>query len=118
MVSKAVYAGIAILIIVLVVVAGFLALRSHPSTHVSPTAKPAETTTVAGEKVIRVPVGVLVDLSGPTSGVGRDYAKGVEAAFKYFNEKGVYTRDGVRVVFDYWVRDYAYNPTRAEEFYR
>jgi len=118
MASKtAVYAGVAALVIAVVVVVG-LVMLSQPSTRVSPETTATENTAMAETEIVRVPVGVLVDLSGPTSGVGRDYVKGVEAAFKYFNEKGVYTRDGVRVVFDYWVRDYAYSPTRAEEFYR
>lgn len=116
--SKVVYVGIAVLVIVVVAAVGLLILRSPTPTHVSPTATATKPAVVAKTKTIHVPVGVLVDLSGPTSGVGRDYVKGVEAAFKYFNKKGIYTRDGVRVVFDYWVRDYAYNPTRAEEFYR
>ncbi|NPA05250.1 MAG: ABC transporter substrate-binding protein [Crenarchaeota archaeon] len=110
--AQAKYLGL-IVAVILVAAAAALLLTHHP-------AQPAQTTTTSMQhvKTIHVPVGVLVDLSGPTSGVGRDYAKGVEAGLKYFNEKGVYTRDGVRVVFDYWVRDYAYNPTRAETFYK
>ncbi len=72
----------------------------------------------SASKEIHLPIGVLVDESGPTSDVGRDYAKGVMAAIKYFNKKGIYTKDGVRVYLDAVERDYAYNPSRAVEFYK
>ena len=90
-------------------------------TATSPTASQTATSTspmTAGSKELRLPIGVLVDESGPTSDVGRDYARGVVAAIKYFNKKGIYTRDGVRVYLDYVKRDYAYNPSRAVEFYQ
>ncbi|BES82712.1 ABC transporter substrate-binding protein [Pyrodictium abyssi] len=86
------------------------------------TASPAGTATgtagATGEKTMEINVGLLVDLSGPTSDVGKDYAKGAELAFKYFNEKGIYTKDGVRVKINYVKRDYGYKPPKAEEFYR
>jgi len=88
-----------------------------PSTPATPAETAAEAG-AAGEKEIVLKVGLLVDESGPTSDVGRDYARGAEAAFKYFNEKGVYTKDGVRVRLEYVKRDYAYNPSKAVEFYR
>ncbi len=70
-----------------------------------------------GAKEMTINVGFLVDLSGPTSDVGKDYAKGAEAAFKYFNEKGIYTKDGVRVKINYIKRDYGYKPPKAAEYY-
>ncbi|BAA80294.2 ABC transporter, substrate binding protein [Aeropyrum pernix K1] len=70
------------------------------------------------EKTITINVGLLVDETGPTSDVGKGYSLGAELAFKYFNEKGIYTKDGVRVNINYIKRDYAYNPTTAEEYYR
>ena len=94
----------------------YLAHSMHvASKHTGTTTAPP---TGGGSRVITVHVGLLVDESGPTSDVGRDYALGAEAAFKYFNSIGVYTRDGVRVKLEYVKRDYAYNPSRAVEFYR
>jgi branched-chain amino acid transport system substrate-binding protein len=122
----------AIVIIIVVAAAALLAARGGaPSTTsaTSPTggggggaASPSATTTTqtaaGGGKEITLNIGLLVDKSGPTSGVGRPYAKGAEAAFKYFNEKGVYTKDGVRVKLNYIERDYGYNPTRAQQYYK
>lgn len=93
------------LAIVIVLIAAFLMLRGAEQE-------------AGGEETIVINVGLLVDETGPTSDVGRDYTKGAEAAFKYFNSKGIFTRDGVRVEIRYEKRDYAYNPARAEEFYR
>ncbi len=129
MARSAIVAGIVVAIIV-IAAAAFFATRgggkAASPTH-SPTQSPAaatsspsamsKTQTSAAGKTITLNVGVLVDESGPTSGVGRDYAKGVRAALKYFNEKGVYTKDGVRVKLSYVIRDYAYNPSRAATYY-
>ena len=116
----------AVVIVALALVAGFLATRGGGG-KTSATSPPATHTTAAGStggggaakpKEITLNIGLMVDKSGPTSGVGRPYAEGAEAAFKYFNEKGVYTRDGVRVKLNYIERDYGYNPTRAQQYYK
>jgi len=131
------------IVVTIIVVAGLLAVFYHkgsskttpsptstvttPQTTTPGTSSPSTTTTnkasassstSGASKEIHLPIGVLVDESGPTSDVGRDYAKGVMAAIKYFNEKGIYTRDDVRVYLDPIERDYAYNPSRAVEFYK
>ncbi len=72
----------------------------------------------AAAKEITVKIGVLADETGPTSDVGISYAKGVLAALEYFNSKGITTKDGAKVKLEWVKRDYAYNPTKAEEFYR
>ena len=125
MASKAIYVGI-LVVIIIALAAAFLVLSqpaAQPSPTPSPTPSPAASPSPtpaapAKPEKIEIPVGVLVDESGPTSDVGKDYSKGIEAALKLFNEKGIYTKDGVRVVIKYYKRDYAYNPTRAEEFYK
>ncbi|MCE4600906.1 MAG: ABC transporter substrate-binding protein [Desulfurococcales archaeon] len=76
------------------------------------------TTTAAPAKEITINVGLLVDETGPTSDVGKGYSLGAETALKYFNEKGIYTKDGVRVKINYIKRDYAYKPDQAEAFYK
>jgi len=136
--TGAIVAGV---IIIIIIAAAAVMLSKKQATTTATPAAPATTptttataatttaatttktspTTAAGakaEKTITINVGLLVDLSGPTSDVGRPYAKGAEAAFKYFNEKGIYTKDGVRIKINYIKRDYGYNPTRAEERYR
>jgi branched-chain amino acid transport system substrate-binding protein len=136
--SKTLLIGIVVVIIV-VGIAAFFATSGHkgkmststPQTSASPppaqsstasAAQPQTTSTMspskASQKEIKLMIGVLVDESGPTSDVGKDYAKGVVAALKYFNKKGVYTEDGVRVRIEYVKRDYAYNPSKAIEFYK
>ena len=132
-VSRTAAIGAAIVIIIIVAAAAYMMAgrgggasptATASPTAASPTTAAASPTQTAGgaaaskPKEITIPVGMLVDLSGPTSGVGRPYAKGVEAAFKYFNEKGIYTKDGVRVKLEYYKRDYGYNPTRAVQYYK
>jgi branched-chain amino acid transport system substrate-binding protein len=116
----AVIVGVVIVVIAVAAVLALLMQRPAPApTPTAATTPPAVATpSPAAPEVIRIPVGLLVDESGPTSDVGKDYAKGAVAAFEYFNRKGIYTKDGVRVLLEYVKRDYAYNPTRAEEFYR
>lgn len=139
--SRTLLVGIAVVVIVAVALAAVFYQGSGKSTSSSATAStstptPSATSTqqtststttsttstmtpATGKaaKEMHLSIGVLVDESGPTSDVGRDYAKGVVAAIKYFNEKGIYTKDGVRVYLDSVKRDYAYNPSRAVEFY-
>ncbi len=119
------YIALAAVIIVVVLAGAYFLLAGRGEGEVQEEATPTETTPTAGEaapkeeaKVIEINVGLLVAETGPTSDVGKGYARGAEAAFKYFNEKGIYTKDGVRVKINYIKRDYAYNPTLAEEFYR
>ena len=117
---------IALAVVILVIIAGaayYLATRPGPgvTTTTETTTPPAETTSptqTTAPQEITIKIGVLVDETGPTSDVGISYSKGVVAALKYFNEKGIYTKDGVRVKLDWIKRDYAYNPTRAEEYYK
>ncbi len=123
-------AGVIVVIVVVALAAVFMGRGggggASPTAAASPTAtasptQPAATTAAGGAaagKEMTINVGVLVDQSGPTSGVGRDYAKGIKAALEYFNNKGIYTKDGVRVRIKYTMKDYGYNPTRAEEYYR
>ncbi len=108
--------GAVILVLIIIVAAGFmLTQRGEEAGGATETGSPAE---AAPEKEITIKVGLLVDETGPTSDVGKGYAKGAEAAFKYFNEKGIYTKDGVRVKIEYIKRDYAYKPDQAEAFYK
>jgi len=114
----------AIVVIVVVAAAAFMLAGRGGGGATTATTSPTQTSPAAspgggqGGKEITLNVGLLVDTSGPTSGVGRPYAMGAEAAFKYFNEKGVYTSDGVRVKLNYIKRDYGYNPTRAQQYYK
>ena len=105
---------IAALIVVVVIVAalGYFMTRGGEQA--------GEAGTGAGEtgKTMTIRVGLLVDETGPTSDVGKGYSLGAETAFKYFNEKGIYTKDGVRVKIEYIKRDYAYKPDQAEAFYK
>ncbi len=99
--------------LILIVAAGYMMTRGGGET--------GETGTGAGEgagETITIRVGLLVDETGPTSDVGKGYSLGAETAFKYFNDKGIYTKDGVRVVIEYIKRDYAYKPDQAEAFYK
>ncbi len=112
-----VLAGIAVLIII-VIAAGFLMMRGGEEATTGTTATEAAGGAGAGGKEITIKVGLLVDETGPTSDVGKGYAMGAEAAFKYFNDKGIYTKDGVRVKIEYIKRDYAYKPDQAEAFYK
>lgn len=107
--------GLALLIIV-ILAAGFFMMQGGEET---PTGE-GEVASPAGQeaKEVMIKVGLLVDETGPTSDVGKGYAMGAEAAFKYFNEKGIYTKDGVRVKIEYIKRDYAYKPDQAEAFYK
>ncbi len=104
--SNALYIGLAAIVVIIVAAAALFFMGRGGEE------------TAGEEEVITINVGLLVDETGPTSDVGIGYARGAEAAFKYFNEKGIYTKDGVRVEINYIKRDYAYNPTQAEEFYR
>ena len=120
---------VAAAIVILVIIAGaayYLATRgpgagvTTPTTTTTtlPAATSPTTTTTTAPKEITIMIGVLVDETGPTSDVGISYSKGVTAALEYFNSKGIYTKDGVRVRLQWVKRDYAYNPTRAEEYYK
>lgn len=106
MAQKTRYAALIVLAIVVVAAAAFIFFK-----------RPGAGVEKAPEK-LTVKIGVLADETGPTSDVGISYAKGVLAALKYFNEKGVTTKDGVAVELSWVKRDYAYNPTKAEEFYK
>ncbi len=59
-------------------------------------------------------VGGLVDLSGPTSSVGRPYAEGIKAGVKYVNEQGGI--DGRQIEFD--LQDTAYNVQQGLSLYK
>ncbi|NOZ88568.1 MAG: ABC transporter substrate-binding protein [Crenarchaeota archaeon] len=111
----------AIVVIVVVVAAALLMGGGAPQqAPAQETQQPQQAPAAGGEagKTMEINVGFLVDLSGPTSDVGKEYVKGAEAAFKYFNEKGIYTSDGVRVKINYIKRDYGYKPPKAAEFYQ
>jgi len=107
--------------IVIIAIVGFFAyqqLGKKPETTTPPTTSPVSPSPTSPAKVIEMPIGVLLDESGPTSDVGKPYAAGAISAIEYFNEKGIFTKDGVRVKLVYTKRDYAYNPTRAVEFFK
>jgi len=72
--------------------------------------KSAETTKDAGP----IKVGGLIDLSGPTSSVGRPYADGLTAGVKYVNEQGGI--NGRRIAFD--LQDTAYNVQQGLSLYK
>ncbi|WP_058370169.1 ABC transporter substrate-binding protein [Pyrodictium occultum] len=139
--SAAIAVGIVVIIIVIAAAAVLMKggggakpapAAASPSTTAAPATTQTTSTTTAATtattgtaaatatagKTMKINVGLLVDLSGPTSDVGKDYARGAELAFKYFNEKGIYTKDGVRVVINYIKRDYGYQPPKAAEFYK
>ncbi|MEB3774341.1 MAG: ABC transporter substrate-binding protein [Desulfurococcales archaeon] len=115
-----------IVLIVIIILAGFFLLGGREgettTTGTTGATTPAEKTetTPTGEapKEITINVGLLVDETGPTSDVGKGYSLGAETAFKYFNDKGIYTKDGVKVNIKYIKRDYAYKPDQAEAFYK
>ena len=119
------YVAIAVVLLVILVGAAYFLTRAPGGEEVETTTTTTPAATVTGTtptatapKEITIKIGVLVDETGPTSDVGVSYAQGVIAALKYFNEKGIYTKDGVRVKLEWIKRDYAYNPTRAEEYYK
>ncbi|MCE4602780.1 MAG: ABC transporter substrate-binding protein [Desulfurococcales archaeon] len=111
-----VLAGIAVIVIIVLAAGFFMMQGGEEAATETATETPAEAP--AEGKEITINVGLLVDETGPTSDVGKGYAMGAEAAFKYFNDKGIYTKDGVRVKIEYIKRDYAYKPDQAEAFYK
>lgn len=66
----------------------------------------------AAAKEIRI--GALIDLSGPTSSVGRPYADGVKAGVDYLNSKGGVA--GKKLVLD--LQDDAYNVQQGLSIYK
>jgi branched-chain amino acid transport system substrate-binding protein len=65
-----------------------------------------------GAKEIRI--GAIIDLSGPTSSVGRPYADGVKAGVDYLNSKGGVA--GMKLVLD--LQDDAYNVQQGLSIYK
>jgi len=61
-----------------------------------------------------IKVGGLIDLSGPTSSVGRPYSEGVKAGVQYINEQGGI--DGRQIAFD--LQDTAYNVQQGLSLYK
>ncbi|SDN24009.1 branched-chain amino acid transport system substrate-binding protein [Desulfonauticus submarinus] len=70
------------------------------------------TFSIAWAKEIKI--GVLSDLSGPTSAVGRSYAKGVMDCIKYLNSKGGINGYKIKAI----QVDYAYNAQQAISAYK
>lgn len=85
-----IYAAAAVVVLVIIAAAAYFLMGGEEAAGGA-----------GGEKTITINVGLLVDETGPTSDVGKGYALGAELAFKYFNEKGIYTKDGVRVNINY-----------------
>ncbi len=66
---------------------------------------------------LKVRIGVMADLTGPTRDIGKGYYKGVITALRYFNATGIETSDGRRVIVNIEVADHGYKPYLAEEYY-
>lgn len=67
-----------------------------------------------GANAAEIKVGVLSDLSGPTSAVGQPYAEGVKAAAKYINDNGGINGKKMKLM----QVDYAYNVQQALAAYK
>lgn len=62
-----------------------------------------------GPAMAQIKIGLLSDLSGPTSDVGRPYADGVRACVEYINKQGGVAGQAIKLI----QVDYAYNVQQA-----
>ena len=68
----------------------------------------------AATAMAEIKVGILSDLSGPTSSVGKPYGDGIKACIDYVNENGGI--NGEKIVYDQV--DYGYNVAQALAAYK